>query len=82
MVKGWAAAAVVVATLAPLSAAEAGIQIGPYASIKSTKSVSPDKKNKGKENEKIKQRQEYGVRGSIGFFSLLKAQASVGQASA
>lgn len=57
----------------------AGISIGPYASIKSTKSVKPGQKNKQTETETIKQRNEAGLRASVGFFRLMKLQLSVGQ---
>lgn len=57
----------------------AGVDVGPYASISSTKTIKPVKKDQSKESEVIKQRQEAGLRASIGFFSLLRAQASVGQ---
>ncbi|SMF49394.1 hypothetical protein [Pseudobacteriovorax antillogorgiicola] len=57
----------------------AGIDISPYYSIKSTKSVTPGNNNKTIENEKVTQRQEYGVRATISMWRLLKFQASVGQ---
>ncbi len=61
------------------SNAWAGLTISPYVSIKSTKSVTPGKKDKTKENETIKQRQEYGVQASLSFWRLFKTQVSVGQ---
>lgn len=51
----------------------------PYASIKSTKSITPGKKDQSTENEVIKQRQEYGLRASVSFWRLFKTQLSVGQ---
>ncbi|MCX6127886.1 MAG: hypothetical protein NTX25_02335 [Proteobacteria bacterium] len=61
------------------SEAWAGLTISPYVSIKSTKSVTPGKKNKGTEDETLKQRQEYGVQASLSFWRLFKTQISVGQ---
>jgi hypothetical protein len=61
------------------SAAEAGITVSPYVSIKSTKSVKPQKKDKTTETETVKQRQEAGIRGSISFWSLFSLTAGVGQ---
>jgi hypothetical protein len=59
--------------------AAARISIEPYASIKSTKSVNPAKRGDTLENEEITQRQEYGIRASVGFWRLFKFQVSVGQ---
>jgi hypothetical protein len=56
----------------------ARISVSPYISIKSTKSVNPNRK-KGTETEKIKQRQEAGIKGSISFWRLFKFQLGVGQ---
>lgn len=53
--------------------------ISPYFSIKSTKSINPDKKNDGVEGEKIRQRQEMGIIGGISFYNLLKVSLSLGQ---
>lgn len=60
-----------------IPSAFAGVEIAPYVSIKSTKSVTPGKNNS--EKESIKQHQEYGVRASVGFWRLFKTQLSVGQ---
>lgn len=57
----------------------AGVTISPYVSIKSTKSVTPGKKDKTTENETIKQKQEYGIQASLSFWRLFKTQLSVGQ---
>lgn len=57
----------------------AGIEVSPYVSIKSTKSVKPNSKNKSQENETVKQRKEAGLRAGIGFFRLMRFQMSVGQ---
>lgn len=57
--------------------AEARFDIAPYVSIKSTKSVTPGKKDT--ENEKIQQRQEYGIRASLSFWRIFKTQLSLGQ---
>lgn len=57
----------------------AGFSFAPYVSIKSTKSVTPGKKDKSTETETIKKRQEYGVRASLSFWKLFKTQLSVGQ---
>jgi len=59
--------------------AQAGVTISPYVSIKSTKSVKPQKKDKSKETETIKQRQEAGIRGSLKFWRLFSLSAGVGQ---
>lgn len=56
----------------------AGITISPYVRIKSTKSIKPAK-DSDTETEKIKQKQEYGIRGAISFWSLFKTSLSVGQ---
>lgn len=61
------------------SAAQAGFSFAPYVSIKSTKSVTPGKKDQSTETEVIKQRQEYGLRASLSFWRLFKTQLSVGQ---
>lgn len=61
------------------SAAQAGVTISPYVSIKSTKSVKPQKKDKTKETESVKQRQEAGIRGSVSFWRLFSLTAGVGQ---
>lgn len=61
------------------SAAQAGITVSPYVSIKSTKSVKPQKKDKTKETETVKQRQEAGIRGSVSFWRLFSLTAGVGQ---
>ena len=63
--------------LALAPSAFAGFDFAPYASIKSTKSVTPGKKST--EDESIKQRQEYGIRASLSFWHLFKTQLSVGQ---
>ncbi len=65
--------------LASLAASEAfaKVEFAPYVSIKSTKSVTPGKKNT--ENESIKQRQEYGIRAGVSFWRLFRTQLSVGQ---
>jgi hypothetical protein len=61
--------------------AEAGIQIAPYVSIKSTKSVKPNQKNKSEEKETIKQRQEGGLRFGLSFWRLFSFQLSAGQST-
>jgi len=61
------------------SGAWAKVTISPYVSIKSTKSVTPGKKDSSTENETIKQRQEYGIQASVSFWRLFKTQLSVGQ---
>jgi hypothetical protein len=55
----------------------AAVEFAPYVSIKSTKSVTPGKGST--EDQSIKQRQEYGIRASIGFWRLFKTQLSIGQ---
>ncbi len=71
--------ALATAFLLASSAAWAGVSISPYVSIKSTKSVTPGKKDKTTENETIKQRQEYGIQASVSFWRLFKTQLAVGQ---
>lgn len=61
------------------SPAQAGVTISPYVSIRSTKTVKPQKKDKTKEDEVIKQRQEGGIRASVTFFRLFSLGLSVGQ---
>lgn len=56
-----------------------GISIAPYASVSSTKKISTNPKNKSEEKEVIKQRNTYGIAGSLSMFSVFKLQASVGQ---
>jgi hypothetical protein len=63
----------------------ARISIEPFASVSSTKQIKPDKagsKNasggSATETETIKQRTTYGIRGSIGFFRIMKFQLGVG----
>ncbi len=65
--------------LALMPMAYGGIEIAPYLSIKSTKSVTPGKNNS--EKESIRQRQEYGVRASLSFWRLFRTQLSVGQST-
>jgi hypothetical protein len=72
-------AALASALLLVSSSAWARVTISPYVSIKSTKSVTPGKKDSSKENETIKQRQEYGIQASVSFWKLFKTQLSVGQ---
>lgn len=73
------AAFTMAAVLMTSGSALAGITFSPYVSIKSTKSVNPDKKDKTKENETIKQRQEAGVMAGVSFWRLFKFQLGVGQ---
>jgi hypothetical protein len=61
------------------SHAWAKVTISPYVSIKSTKSVTPGKKDSSTENETIKQRQEYGINASVSFWRVFKTQLSLGQ---
>jgi hypothetical protein len=61
--------------------AHAGVTVSPYVSIKSTKSVKPQKKDKSKEPETVKQRQEAGIRGSLSFWRLFSLTAGVGQST-
>lgn len=61
------------------TSANAGITVSPYVSIKSTKSVKPQKKDKSQETETVKQRQEAGIRGSIKFWRLFSLTLGVGQ---
>lgn len=59
--------------------ATAGVTISPYASVSSTKKIKPNAKTKGTEDEKVEQRQTYGLQASLSIFSLFKIQASAGQ---
>lgn len=54
------------------------IMFEPYYSYRSTKSLDPNR-DEGTETEKIKNREEKGVRAGVSFFSLLKVSASVGE---
>jgi hypothetical protein len=67
------------------TSAMARISIEPFASVSSTKEIKPDKagsKNasggSATETETVKQRTTYGIRGSIGFFRIMKFQLGVG----
>lgn len=78
-------AAVITSFLLLAPNANAGISIEPFASISSTKEIKPDKAGKtttgsssSTETETVKQRTTYGVRGSIGFFRIMKFQLGVG----
>jgi hypothetical protein len=59
------------------SAAFAGITIAPYASIKSTKGIAPA--GAGSETSDLDERQEYGLRGALTFYSLFSLELSAGQ---
>jgi hypothetical protein len=59
--------------------AQAGVEISPYVSIKSTKTVKPGAKDKSTENETVAQRKEAGLRAGVAVFSLMKFQVSFGQ---
>lgn len=61
--------------------AQARISIEPYFSIKSTKSVTPGNSDKTIDGEKVNQRQEAGIRGTLTMWKFLKLQASVGQST-
>lgn len=61
--------------------AMAGVSIDPYVSIKSTKSVKPQKADKTKEDETVKQRKEAGLRATLKFYRLFGIQASAGQST-
>ncbi len=71
--------AFVTSLLLTSSQAWARLTFAPYVSIKSTKSVTPGKKDSSTENETLKQRQEYGINASLSFWRLFKTQLSVGQ---
>jgi hypothetical protein len=78
-------AAIITSFLLLAPTAIAGISIEPFASISSTKEIKPDKAGKtttgsssSTETETVKQRTTYGVRGSIGFFRIMKFQLGVG----
>jgi len=58
----------------------AGISVSPYVSIKSTKSIKPQSAGSSSAS-KTKQRQEYGVRGSVSFWRLFSLQVGVGQST-
>ncbi len=59
------------------TSAKAGIDVSPFVSVSSTKTIKPA--DAGKEDAKTQQKVTYGLRSSIGFFRILKIQASVGQ---
>ena len=71
--------ALIVSTLILLSQnCFAKISFAPYFSIRSTKSVNPNKKS-DTETEKIRKREEMGIRFSLSFWRLMKFQLGVGQ---
>ncbi|MFK7826150.1 MAG: hypothetical protein AB8G05_18500 [Oligoflexales bacterium] len=69
-----------IAALAVLysSKSYAGIMFEPYYSYRSTKSLDPNR-DEGTETEKIKNREEKGIRAGLSFLNLLKITASVGE---
>jgi hypothetical protein len=69
---------IVTSLLFAAGSAMGGISIGPYVSVKSTKSVKPGKK-KSEETETIKQRNEAGIKANVSFFRLMKFQLGLGQ---
>jgi hypothetical protein len=65
--------------------AQARISIEPFATVSSKKEIKPNKAGKktasggaATETEVVKQRTTYGLRGSLGFFRLMKLQAGIG----
>ena len=65
--------------------AQARISIEPFATVSSKKEIKPNevgKKNAtggaSTETEVVNQRTTYGVRGSLGFFRIMKLQAGIG----
>ena len=64
-------------SLAGVRTAHAGITVEPFVTVSSTKSIKP--KGSGQEEENVKQRNTYGVRGSVSFFRLFKLGLSLGQ---
>lgn len=65
--------------LAGAPRAQAGVTIAPYVSIKSTKSIKPNAKDKSQENETVAQRKEAGIRAGLSLGSLFSLQLSAGQ---
>jgi hypothetical protein len=59
--------------------AQAGVTIAPYVSVKSTKSIKPNAKDKSQENETVAQRKEAGLRASLSMGQLFSLQFSAGQ---
>jgi len=59
--------------------AQAQFVITPYASIKSNKTIVPDLENEGQEEERIDERQEFGLRASLGIGSFFSFQLGLGQ---
>lgn len=62
--------------IAAPSLVTAGVDISPYYSLKSTKSVTPGKKV---DNEKVEQREEFGLKATVKMWRLLKFQFAIGQ---
>lgn len=59
--------------------AQAGITVSPFASISSTKKLSPTKKNSSSEDVQVNQRTLYGLKLGLSFFRILVFEASAGQ---
>lgn len=59
--------------------AQAQFVITPYASIKSNKTIVPDLENPGEEEERIDERQEFGLRASLMLGSFFSLELGVGQ---
>ena len=61
------------------AAANVKVDISPYFSIKSTKSVTPGNNSKTIDDEKVLQRQEMGVKATVSVWKFMKFQLSVGE---
>lgn len=61
--------------------ASAQFTITPYASIKSNKTIVPDLENPGQEEERIDERQEFGIRAALDLGTLFSFQLGLGQST-
>lgn len=55
------------------------VSVAPFVSMSSTKTLKPVKNDKTKDQETIKQRTTYGIKGTVGMYSFLKFQLTLGQ---
>lgn len=64
--------------LGSTKSAKAGVGLEPYVSISEKKTIKSNRET-GTQEEKIVQRQEYGIKGYVSFWRLFKLQLSLGQ---
>jgi len=70
-----------ISALALSGQAMAKVEITPYVSIKSNKTTVPSKDDPNLEEQRIDEKQEYGIRGSIKFNSWFGFQLGIGQST-